>query len=108
MRLRLKEPFPLLAKELLELAVRKRTYVVRVVYALALFAIFAYCYYHWNLTVRRAGMGGGRIGDSLTLAVKISTQLLTVQSLRVPFWNFLFPESGPAPRLLITSLSPSS
>ena len=59
MRLRLKEPFPLLAKELLELAVRKRTYVVRVVYALALFAIFAYCYYDWSLSALRPGQGGG-------------------------------------------------
>ena len=40
-RLRVNAPFPLLAKELAESAVRKRTYAARVAYAVGLFGVFA-------------------------------------------------------------------
>jgi ABC-type transport system involved in multi-copper enzyme maturation permease subunit len=48
--------FPLLAKELTELAARKRTYVVRVLYALALFTMFGFFLHE---TMRHYGLNTG-------------------------------------------------
>ena len=54
-------PLPLLVKELLEQAARRRTYVVRVVYAACLFTAFAFIYYEamgsWRVSGARLGQG---------------------------------------------------
>lgn len=39
--------FPLLTKELVELSARRRTYLVRVVYAVALYGVTLWTYWHW-------------------------------------------------------------
>lgn len=69
-----RSPFPLLAKELIEQAARKRTYIIRVAYAVVLFAVFGF-----YLNSRTYSYGGGFSPNMLGMGMQLFEFLVEIQ-----------------------------
>ena len=78
MRLRGATPLPLLGKELLELAARRRTYVIRAAYAAVFFVVFTIVYANWLSRYATAldVLGSGGDMFAFVIALQFATVLL--------------------------------
>jgi ABC-type transport system involved in multi-copper enzyme maturation permease subunit len=108
--MRLWPSYPLLGKELIEAAVRRRTYILRAVYALLLVAVFALVYS--NLNDRSHGSITGMLGSGRQLFEALfycqSVALLIIMPAVTATTITAEKEAGTLTSLLLTAMSPTT
>lgn len=113
MKVRLIPSFPLLGKELIEQAARKRTYVIRVVYAVLLFAIFLLMYAEiTQLTANRGPetlyfLGSGRMLFQFVVGLQFTGIFLFLPAMISGVITYE-KERQSLPLLLLTGLTPTT